>query len=102
MTLPSKELLSIVLGFEVRSTYIADNTLLCTKVINKTFTGIRINIYELQHMMKEWAWEHKWIMKSGINRDGKGFCEGMFGIYQADTEFEAVTSACEWILKEAI
>ncbi len=59
--------------------------------------GYSVNTYEFMHMCKQWAVKKKWIMKSGINKEGKGFCEGLFGCLTADTEPEAVIKACEFI-----
>ena len=117
-TLPSKELLSAVLGEDVTMVGIETGGLLFYRImieINE-YDGVgyatkesptSINIYELQHMMKEWLLDgegylftkkiqyekyHNWqlvIKKSDIVEE-----------FMADTEPEAVTKACEWILKE--
>jgi hypothetical protein len=100
---PSKELLSEVLGFVVTSIYVAPND----KFIEaqSEYQDERINIYELMHMMKEWA-KAKYE-STDFNVYGSWQCDiTIFGEqdivlnFHADTEFEAVTKACEWILKE--
>ncbi len=66
----------------------------------------RINIYELMHMMKEWAYGQGYSLISYRNTLQVCICDirknglGVFDHRAEDTEFEAVTKACEWILKE--
>ena len=109
MTPPSKKLLTNILGFEVRIISIVDNTLLCTKKTNRGFTDIRINVYELMHLMKEWAYSlDEFIISSYWVNGGEVDIYGRYSCadsqpdksFSADTEFEAVTKACEYILKE--
>lgn len=117
MTTPSKELLSAVLGGDISSVSVAGNKITYTIPNYETEEdgeltyidlGTNINIYELQHKIKEWAsvcgyslssfWCFEkqdwscWIEQ----KDGKFM--GMNNYYHADTEFEAVVKACEWIL----
>ena len=107
-TLPSKELLSAVLGEEVDEHIIKNNNDIVYsvhKIGNMEITSI--NIYELMHMMKEWLLDgegylftkkiqyekyHNWQLV--INK------RDIVEEFMAGTEFEAVTKACEWILKE--
>ena len=62
------------------------------------------NIHELMNMMKEWAFNNFGIsMSSGIIEDGLEWWCGI-GVdktvdFYANTEFEAVTKAAEWILE---
>ena len=67
-----------------------------------------IDIHELAHKCKEWAWSnHKLSIISGYTISGNivanimikhmNMCEHH---YKADTEPEAIFKACEWILKE--
>ena len=77
---------------------------------NNPETGLwspkNINIYELMHLMKEWANKKDYWCISGYeeNHQGSYYCmlkdmpDNKF--FYADTEFEAVTKACEWILKQ--
>lgn len=68
-----------------------------------------INIYELMHLMKEWAWSQKYLLESGVT--DTPFCsitntneEDTYNNYLpdertiADTEPEAIFKACQWIL----
>ena len=68
-----------------------------------------INIYELMHMMKEWAWGEGYA----IGVDMLGLKSFNVNIHSLDTEhkvynkdeyqvedFEAVTKACEWMLNQ--
>ena len=66
--------------------------------------GKDINIYELMHLMKEWANNNSYLISSDV--DGNCRSEYVYNnhpseSYNEDTEFEAVIKACEWILKEA-
>ena len=99
MTLPSKELLSAVLGCEI--TY-------CHEINGELRYGIytpigtderTINIYELMHLMKEWALKQGYLLYSVPT-----MCliktlslEYIKEFSDVDTEFESVTKACEWI-----
>jgi len=118
MVLPSKELLSSVLGKEkedILSIRIVNNELQyyykslyrlgCNLKISKHKDSIiiSINIYELMHMMKEWAISKKVYILSNISFIG-GTAHTIKGnennLFSANTEFEAVTKACEWILEQ--
>lgn len=71
-----------------------------------------VNIYELAHKCKEWAFKqkHGYIILSGFTNLTDNIYEATIenpnttGIYReifcADTEVEAIFKACEWILKE--
>ena len=111
-TLPSKELLSAVLGYEILDEYIILGNQLQFKswkvddceIFTNSFKSI--NIYELQHMMKEWALEQGYELTSNNNFCYVDLVLSTMGHYAvrvdfiADSEPEAVTKACEWILKE--
>ena len=72
------------------------------------------NIYELAHKCKEWATKKGYEVDSSLLLQKKGALTGYVtlshqeeavfvgedGYVKADTEPEAVTKACEWILKE--
>jgi len=105
MLLPSKELLSAVLGIEVEGgierIVLNDNTL--TFAYSDEDMWSDINIYELMHMMKEWAISKKVYILSNISFIG-GTAITLNGsednLFVANTELEAVTIACEWILEQ--
>ena len=99
----SKELLSAVLGEEVKSVELwKENSI--RYFAPKDYI---INIYELMHKMKEWAVEDKGFMFSKLINFG-AYTQYQVSIKQPSveaefmgtTEFEAMTKACEWILKE--
>ena len=102
----SKELLSEVLKKEVIDVF---------KVVKSNLryedTDLQhINIYELMHLMKEWALKDNRVLTVLSGQDINGFKICNIGIspnkeyftkqFIADTEFEAVTKASEWILKQ--
>jgi hypothetical protein len=118
MILPSKELLSEVLGVtQVTDLKIRDNKLFYTSYNNPSISNWKsINIYELQHRMKEWASMYGYdlysyrfnqevsyayldIEMNGFYRiDEKwGFSGTLLEEFEAQTEHEAVTQACEWV-----
>jgi len=128
MTLPSKELLSEVLGvskYLLLSFHVSGNKLhylIQGNAIRDTENTIRdnhktINIYELMHLMKVWANNSPRFIEifSTTTVGGKGVCctatedcgleevamhEGSY-VYE-DTEVEVVTKTCEWILKQGV
>ena len=72
-----------------------------------------INIYELAHKCKEWAYSQGYIISSGltpvlgVNKDGWAEVfssstplDGKLHTFKQLSEPEAVFKACEWILKE--
>ena len=86
-----------------------DNTLVIlyhTGVIDTT----KINIYELAHKCKEWAYHTGHLLSVHMRGDlikntDKHFYVAKCGIARAttgygDTEPEAIFKACEWILKQ--
>jgi len=110
MILPSKDLLSEVLEFEVRDVKHHGTSILhlnpsqrrdkpSSCVVSKQY-----NIYELMHLMKEWADDlyDNYKLISYRNNLKIWICEDISGqtdtIFEADTEFEAVTKACELVL----
>lgn len=104
----SKELLSEVLGYAVSSIYIAPNGNFIEA--QSKYRDERINIYELQHKCKEWAFKQGYELFSRIlSNDHKpvGNCvvyrveadpEESLKITNADTEPESVIKATQWIL----
>lgn len=105
MLLPSKELLSEVLGVK----RITDINLTDNYITYKYFAfeydifEDKVNIYELMHKMKVWALSKGYRIDSAITDGRYGECVLSAGIgfsmcFEADTEFEAVTQACEFIL----
>jgi hypothetical protein len=107
---PSKELLSDVLGYEVteilrvhEATLIYDTSSIEVKTkASPSFPNI--NIYELMHIMKEWAKIEGVTHFSSWLGDNGSHARFMYGFefheFDASTEPEAVTKACEWILKK--
>jgi len=107
MILPNKELLSAVLGEECIPLEIVVNTLYY-KVSYAENTLLEINIYELIHKMKEWAYNTYGLeLQSGrccgvyyCWDETTGYDTYMCDASEAKTEPEAVTKACEWILEQ--
>jgi len=113
MVLLSKELLSAVLNTDASQISLHKNMCEYYHDNGNIFEGI--NIYELMHLMKEWAIKHNYRINSTTyyhkNSDivvGNSNVEKRIGkeFYSSHSnqgnysEFEAVTKACEWILKE--
>lgn len=108
MHLPSKELLSKVLGVYITEFFLDCESLVYVydKIFNENEQYKNdINIYELAYKCKEWL-----IAKTdnditiSINRDMASVTlyikeDADFHIEFADTEVEAIIKACEWILK---
>jgi len=117
MVLPSKELLSAVLGEDVyedifyasddiRTTFINGNNLVYSTSSAK-FTGNNINIYELMHMMKEYIKSQNLmiIVYHHLDTVAVEIVQNQKSIYTSPgmsvyTEPEAVTKSCEWILEQ--
>ena len=67
-----------------------------------------INIHELAHKCKEWAYNKGFMLLSGLYIRGKIWCEiykpldlnNTITQFGEDTEPEAIFKACEWILKQ--
>ena len=108
----SKELLSAVLGDDMYPKEIENNLLLFKQVADAPWSAMRsINIYELMHLMKEWAYKYGHEMVSYHIQDSNEWrclyahisidlnIDKRVGFY-AETEFEAVTKACEYILEQ--
>ena len=110
--LPSKELLIEILG--------QDRKTPCNKLEMEVGNNyliiddwIKINIYELSHRCKEWAYKNDYALFTGkdwVDGDDMWFCleqqkyksEVAYCKWnEADTEPEAIFKACEWILKES-
>lgn len=74
--------------------------------VNCKWIDMNINIYELAHKCKEWAYNKGIMLVSGYYPNGNAYCstnntlKGVFNESRADTEVEAVILASEWILKE--
>ena len=102
----SKELLSKVLDINCTAVELPlEGSMLGFQTDNKMFLHL-INIYELAHKCKEWAYpiEDNYVMSSGYH-DSMAFCvleslkDSSIQFY-ADTEPEAVFAACQWILEQ--
>jgi len=111
----SKELLEKILGKEVGKVEVKGNTLWFNdadpRAMSYKWSEFCINIYELMAKAKEWANNrpHKRYQLVSYRAPisiGGGVCEVYSGAIrqgkdiEADTEYEAVFKACEWILKE--
>ena len=108
----SNELLSEVLSVYTNGNYIVKNTVCYTVVdIRRGYETYgdsenkEINIYELSHKCKEWAWnEHHFQINSGIAEFG-GYAlitNNSISFVSMDVpmdEPEAILKACEWILE---
>ena len=123
MKLPSKRLLSAVFSEREKLHYIGvgiHRIVNCSgniceyEIHTGNFNNLNddtayrsINIYELMHLMKEWAVEDKGFMFSKLINFGAYTQYQVFikqpsveAEFMGTTEFEAMTKACEWILKE--
>lgn len=110
MLLPSKELLSEVLGRDVdKVKWIEENTLIYGCVHSDGWYD-EINIYELAHKCKEWA-----KLKYFIDIDSHSGCarwgseavshNGRPSVFYEQvfigrTETDAIFKACEWIMEK--
>ena len=109
--LPSKEVLTEILKENVKEVYeigsnpnFKDNTLLFN--LNGCGELCNINIYELAHKCKEWAYNDKSLcgysieLKSYKSEFGYWLCELMSEdiTFSGDTEPEAIFAACQWII----
>jgi hypothetical protein len=113
----SKELLSDVLGYRVSKSYIDDtqDVQYVDVFLEGDDTGIydSINIYELAHKCKEWAWSlHPSSLFIGtVKEEIKWCCFVSFGVsiqpiynetrktFYESTEPEAIFKACQWIVE---
>lgn len=106
----SKELFSEILGYRVKwiqETLDDENTLIYD---TSKYTNIGVNIHELSHLCKKWACTKmfhtvSWtILYEAV--DKKGYAQlnhtqkDISKPFHADTEYEAIFNACEWILKD--
>lgn len=117
--LPSKELLSAVVGFEVTKFPVnrhAKKILFYSKTHCSVFDFVTsgdldigslfsINTHELAHMVKEWAMTKGFILYSSVYGfecyiDGRKFTDYQDVRFFSGTEPEAIFKAGEWILKE--
>ena len=124
--IPSKELLSEVLGLkvcEVVSITLEKNTDFmrldyeCIKILideglaNKQglvrgYSVRYINIHELAHKCKEWALKQNHSLTSWAYKTDSAFCEigsredDDYMFFEATTEVEAIFKACEWIMEQ--
>ena len=98
----SKELISVVLNEDISSVYDRGNYIQYGKDLNTT----SINIYELAHKCKEWAFEQgvEIVTYKRAFKTYRALPKGLKGIQTPeiteDSEAEAVFKACEWILEK--
>jgi hypothetical protein len=115
----SKELLCEISDIEkstIQKIHFEDNQIVvnCSRFDSTGVTGNhwtrRINIYELQHKIKEWAFKNGYNVLSGYDQDdniwalinhiyGEGGCQAQEE-FNAPTEFEAVVKAADYILEK--
>ena len=110
LILISKKLLSEVLGEKDYRIEMFDNTrkisiIRTIVVIPTTYGNSNINIYELQHLCKEWARKHGYNTHSV--RNVKEYVVYLSGDrvepsedYRSSSEPDAVFQVCEWILEQ--
>lgn len=124
MILPTPELLTAVLGIEFRTgphahniVFLPSKSLLKWQELyiennNWDTKANSINIYELMHLMIEWALTESYIVSPHLRGYCKGkaiaylhhddytseFTENVIDTYITDSMPEAVTQACLWIL----
>ena len=106
----NKKLLSEVLGYDVQKYAVRKNNIIPFQR-NKVFKdalNVRnpINIHELAHMCKEWAYSREYLIDSRVTQSGA--CrlftspisekKDVERVFTAKTEPEAIFKACEWIL----
>jgi len=109
----SNELLSEVLGLEIddmRRDNHTQNWIDYTTVYDDINQSSMINIYELAHKCKEWAYSLGHVVSTQYRTDysnattSLAWCESLAyegrQNFKADTEPEAIFRACEWILQQ--
>ena len=106
----NKELLSEVFNQEVRFIkYVANNTYEIHFEKPTRLKYIIINMYELAHKCKEWAYKEGFIIDTGFHKyyinQFKANCYGWVSSninikqhFNECTEQEAIFKACQWIL----
>lgn len=105
----SKKLLSEVLDIAeqtINKVYINYNKIIITFYASPVdgIKEVEINIYELAHRCKEWAFnEFGYVLQSSYwGEDDNAVC--IFAMHDLEfhgkTEYDAIFKACEWILKQ--
>ena len=102
--IPSKELLSEVLGIDKVFIIYQQDDILVYEVggyYGDTVDYV-INIYELAHKCKEWAYEKGYQLASYPSGKDWYVCRDPYKEpYEGDnTEPEAIFKACEWIMEQ--
>lgn len=100
----SKELLSVVLGFEVSEVSIYNDLVVYSRKLNNNFStdfsGLDISVYELAFKLKEWSYSNCCELVSYT--EGCEIFQTQLGetikYFYAETEVEAIFLACEYIL----
>ena len=104
----SKKLLSKIVGYEV--TRIDSKIDEYNMLHYETKVLCRLNIYELAHKCKEWAFKNNFYLYTW-QRENNSTCSVKhiistppfveeIGLYNMSTEPESIFKACEWILNE--
>lgn len=98
----SKELLSEVLNLNITYIEHCNNSIIYK--ISVYDREEEVNIYELAHKCKEWAYSTYGIMIQSYPYCGKSRADALKGlevdeVFKENTEVEAIIQACEWILE---
>ena len=101
----SKELVSEVFKLNICEAYIENNKLYFDMGLPLIQS---INIYELVHMCKEWAFDKGYPFNVLYRHDYWDRCELKYDVdlynhrksFCSDIEDEAIIKACEWILEQ--
>lgn len=101
MYLPSKELVSKVLNVHVTMIDKILGSDIGFEINNISGSTHLINIYELAHKCKEWAYKQEYILESYFY-NSKARCDisksyAVNEMFIADTEPAAIFKACEWL-----
>lgn len=111
----SKELLEQVLDYAIiKNSKIDDdiNVKVHFKNYQNRYEDDKINIYELAHKCKEWAFKEGFVIRTyyfdSARFENKKMCNATVGkrkigdvyTFCFDTEPEAIFRACEWILEQ--
>ena len=107
----SKELLSIILGEKAYDIKCVSDNIISFYTDYDQYE--EINIYELAHKCKEWAYRQGFIIDTGFHKNYinqfKANCYGWVSTnidikkdFNKCTEFEVVIESCQWIVNKNI
>jgi len=101
----SKELLSEVLGFETRDVRLSENLSSLVLYTCNECEGKGLNIHELAHKVKEWAYNNNYFITSNLKEanvypiNSDGWIMKLELSIDEKTEPEAIFKAGQWILE---